>query len=63
MEMIRGYQKKQASRQLQTFLIGISSEEVLSFDRADTELAGWIAGELQRGDIGVIAPGKLGKGG
>jgi predicted nucleic acid-binding protein len=58
MEMVRRYQQKQASRQLRTFLVGIASEEVLPFDQADAELAGKIAGELQRvgRPIGVTDP-------
>ena len=58
MEVIRGYQKKQASRQLQAFLAGITSEEVIPFDQADAELAGKIAGELQRvgRPVGVADP-------
>jgi predicted nucleic acid-binding protein len=58
MEVIRGYQKKQASRQLQTFLAGIATEEVVPFNQADAELAGKIAGELQRvgRPIGVTDP-------
>ncbi len=32
MEAIRGYQKKQATRQLQNFLAAMASEEVVSFD-------------------------------
>lgn len=58
MEVIRGYQKKQASRQLQAFLAGITTEEVIPFGQADAELAGRIAGELQRvgKPIGVTDP-------
>ncbi len=48
MEVIRGYQKKQATRQLQNFLTAIVSEEVIPFDQAAAELAGRIAGELER---------------
>jgi predicted nucleic acid-binding protein len=48
MEIIRGYQKKQASRQMQAFLAGIASEEVIPFDQAAAELAGKIAGDLER---------------
>lgn len=48
MEVIRGYQKKQASRQLQGFLNAMASEEVIPFDQAAGELAGRIAGELER---------------
>jgi predicted nucleic acid-binding protein len=58
MEMIRGYQKKQASRQLHSFLVSIATEEVLSFDRPAAQLAGRIAGELERKGkpIGVTDP-------
>jgi tRNA(fMet)-specific endonuclease VapC len=48
MEVIRGYQKKQASRQLQSFLAAIASEEVIPFDQAAAGLAGTIGGELER---------------
>lgn len=48
MEVIRGYQKKQAARQLQAFLTAIVSEEVIPFNQAAAELAGAIGGELER---------------
>ncbi len=48
MEIVRGYQRKQASRQLQAFLAAVVSEEVLSFDQRAAELSGQIAGELER---------------
>jgi tRNA(fMet)-specific endonuclease VapC len=48
MEIVQGYQQKQAVRQLQAFLTALPSQEVLSFDEADAELAGRIAGELER---------------
>ncbi len=48
MEVVRGYQKKLASRQLQSFLAAIRSEEVIPFDQAAAELAGTIGGELER---------------
>ena len=48
MEVVRGYQKKLATRQLQNFLTSVASEEVISFDRPAAELAGRIAGELER---------------
>ncbi len=47
MEIVRGYQKKQNSRGLQTFLANIASEEVLAFDQVAAELAGRIQGELE----------------
>ena len=48
MEVIRGYQKKQATRQLQDFLAAMNSEEIIAFDQTAGELAGRIAGELER---------------
>lgn len=58
MEVVRGYQKKHATHQLQAFLAAIASEEVVPFDQAAAELAGKIAGELQRvgRPIGVTDP-------
>jgi tRNA(fMet)-specific endonuclease VapC len=48
MEIVQGYQQKQAERQLQAFLTALPSQEVLPFDEADAKLAGHIAGELER---------------
>ncbi len=48
MEIVQGYQQKQATRQLRAFLSALPSQEVLSFDEVDAELAGRIAGELER---------------
>jgi len=48
MEAVRGYQKRQASKQLQAFLTAMASEEVIPFDQPVAELAGRIAGELER---------------
>ncbi len=48
MEVVRGYQKKQATRQLQNVLTAVAAEEVITFDRSAAELAGRIAGELER---------------
>jgi tRNA(fMet)-specific endonuclease VapC len=48
MEITRGHQQKQALRQLQTFLSNVAVEEVVPFVRATAELAGRIAGELER---------------
>lgn len=58
MEVIRGYQRKQSSRKLQDFLSAVASEEVLVFDDAAAELAGKIAGDLERAGrpIGVTDP-------
>ncbi len=48
MEVVRGHQKNQASRQLQSFLAAMASEEVIPFVPAAAELAGVIGGELER---------------
>ena len=48
MEIVRGFQKNQSARRLQTFLTAIASEEVLAFDQPSAELAGRIAGDLER---------------
>lgn len=48
MEVIRGHQKKEAVRQPQKFLAATVAEEVIPFDRPAAELAGRIAGELER---------------
>lgn len=48
MEIVQGYQQKQANRQLQAFLNALPTQEVLPFDEGDGELAGRIAGELER---------------
>jgi tRNA(fMet)-specific endonuclease VapC len=58
MEIVQGYQQKQATRQLQAFLTALPSQEVLSFEEADAELAGRIArlpsapsqGKMARGE-------------
>jgi tRNA(fMet)-specific endonuclease VapC len=58
MEIVRGFQKNQSTRRLQTFLTSIASEEVLALDRPAAELAGQIAGDLDRigRPIGVSDP-------
>ncbi len=48
MEVVRGFQKQQNARRLQRFLTSIASEEVLPLDQAAAELAGRIAGDLDR---------------
>ncbi len=47
-EVVRGFQKKQSTARLQQFLAAIASEEVLPLDQAAAELAGRIAGDLDR---------------
>lgn len=47
-EVVRGLQKKQSTARLQQFLTSIASEEVLLFDQSAAELAGRIAGDLDR---------------
>ncbi len=58
MEIVRGLQRTQSARRLQTFLASIATEEILSFDEPAAELAGRIAGELERSGqpIGVADP-------
>jgi len=58
MEIIRGFQKVQAHRKLRDFLAAVALEEVIEFDRPDAELAGRIAGDLDRvgRTIGVADP-------
>jgi predicted nucleic acid-binding protein len=48
MEVVRGFQKKQSARRLQRFLAMLAAEEILAFDQAAAELAGRIAGDLDR---------------
>lgn len=48
MEVVRGLQKKQSAARLQHFLASIASEEALLFDQPAAELAGRIAGNLDR---------------
>jgi len=48
MEVIRGFQKKQSFRRLQAFIASLPSMEVIPFAEAAAELAGRIAGELER---------------
>jgi tRNA(fMet)-specific endonuclease VapC len=47
-EIVRGFQRNQSQRKLQDFLAAVAQEEVLALDRAAGELAGRIAGELER---------------
>jgi predicted nucleic acid-binding protein len=48
MEVMRGFQQKQNTRRLQQFLSVIASEEILILDQPAAELAGRIAGDLDR---------------
>ena len=48
MEVIQGYQRVGRSSRIQAFRNAIASEEVLSFDQAAADLAGQIAGDLDR---------------
>jgi predicted nucleic acid-binding protein len=47
MEVVQGYQRVQNTRRLQAFSSSIASE-VLPFDQTAAELAGRIAGDLER---------------
>ena len=48
MEVIQGYKRVGASNRIQAFRNAIASEEVLLFDQAAADLAGQIAGDLDR---------------
>jgi tRNA(fMet)-specific endonuclease VapC len=48
MEVIQGYQRIGATRRIQAFRIAVALEEVLVFDQATADLAGQIAGDLDR---------------
>jgi tRNA(fMet)-specific endonuclease VapC len=48
MEVVRGFQQRQSAGRLQRFLSSIGSEEILPFDQTAAELAGRIAGDLDR---------------
>jgi tRNA(fMet)-specific endonuclease VapC len=48
MEVIQGLQRVGGSRKIQNFRQAIAAEEILLFDQASADLAGQIAGELDR---------------
>jgi tRNA(fMet)-specific endonuclease VapC len=48
MEIVRGFQKNQSAGRLQGFLNIIASEEILPLEQSAAELAGRIAGDLDR---------------
>lgn len=48
MEIVYGFQRVQNSRRLQGFLAAVAQEEVISFEPHAAELAGRIAGDLDR---------------
>ena len=48
MEAIQGYQRIGASNRIQAFRNAIASEEILPFDQDAADLAGHIAGDLDR---------------
>jgi tRNA(fMet)-specific endonuclease VapC len=48
MEIVRGFQKAQAMSRLNAFLATLPHMEVLAFEQPAAELAGRIAGELER---------------
>lgn len=48
MEIVYGFQRVQNVRRLQDFLAAVALEEVLEFERNTAELAGRIAGDLDR---------------
>lgn len=58
MEIVRGFQRIGASQRLQAFVAALNGLEILPFDQAAAELAGRIAGDLERSGqpIGVADP-------
>jgi predicted nucleic acid-binding protein len=58
MEVVQGFQRKQSLRRLLAFLTSIAAEEILPFDQVAAELAGRIAGDLDRlgQPIGITDP-------
>ena len=58
MEVIRGFQGNNSTRRLNQFVTYLATQEVLPFDEAAGDLAGRIAGDLQRAGwiIGVTDP-------
>ena len=48
MQIVYGFQRVQNARRLQDFLTAVAVEEVLEFERNAAELAGRIAGDLDR---------------
>jgi tRNA(fMet)-specific endonuclease VapC len=48
MEIVQGFQRVQNARRLQDFLTVVAFEDVLLFDESAAELAGRIAGDLDR---------------
>ena len=48
MEIVKGCQRVQSTRRMQKFLNALAKEEVLPFEESAAELAGRIAGDLER---------------
>jgi tRNA(fMet)-specific endonuclease VapC len=48
MEIVQGFQKNRSFGRLQAFISSLATEEVIALDEAEGELAGRIAGELER---------------
>jgi tRNA(fMet)-specific endonuclease VapC len=47
-EIVRGFPRTNRTRRLHSFLASIAGQEVIEFDKAAGELAGNIAGDLER---------------
>ncbi len=58
MEIVKGCQRVQSTSRMQKFLNALAKEEVLPFEESAAELAGRIAGDLERigQPIGVADP-------
>ena len=59
MEIVQGFQKNQSVGRLQTFLASLAAQEVIAFEESDGELAGRIAGELERVGLLIGAPDSM----
>ena len=53
MEIVRGHQRANNPMRLNAFLTSVAAQEVLSFDQDAAELAGRIAGDLERTGQGI----------
>ncbi len=58
MEVVRGFQRTASVNRLENFLVSLATQEVLPFNQDAAELAGRIAGDLERTGqrIGIADP-------
>ena len=53
MEVIQGYQRVGGSARIKAFRAALAAEEVIAFDQAAADLAGRIAGDLDRAGLPI----------